>query len=144
MATRNNNSVVATGCTKLSWPNRRATANSAPDSSISPNPASQIPRRMAYEIRLSRIEDPEGADSTPIRCSTAVTALTNAAAAAGAYAMRNALAPRGDRRRTESGRDGGRARCPAAMVTRCQPIALDHGYATRRDRSRHRDRSRPA
>ncbi len=82
MSNRNNSSVVSTGWTTLSSPNRSAVACSTNTTSISPNPASQMPRRRAWAIRLHRMVVEAGASSTPIRCSTEVRALTNAALAA--------------------------------------------------------------
>ena len=74
--------MVSTGWTTLSSPNRRAVACSPKTTSINPNPMSQMPRRMAWVIRLRRRVVDSGAVSTPIRWSTEVRALTKAAVAA--------------------------------------------------------------
>jgi hypothetical protein len=46
------------------------------------NPRSQMPRRMAWAIRLSVMVDSSGASSTPMRWNTLVSALDSAAARA--------------------------------------------------------------
>ena len=74
--------MVSTGWTTLSWPRRRAVACRPNSTSISANPTSQIRRRTAWAIRLNRRAADEGADSTPILCSTETRALTMAAVTA--------------------------------------------------------------
>ncbi len=79
---RKSSSVVRTGWTTLSSPNRRAVACRPKTTSMRAKPMSQIPRLMAWLIRLRRMVSESGAVSTPILCRTEVRALTKAALAA--------------------------------------------------------------
>ena len=74
--------MVNTGCTTLSWPKRNAVAWRPNVTNIRAKPMSQMPRRRAWAIRLHRKVVDSGADSTPIRCRTEVSALTKAESAA--------------------------------------------------------------
>ncbi len=82
ISNKKSSSVVNTGWTTLSSPKRRAVACSPNTTSIRAKPISQMPRLRAWAIRLQRMVVDSGAVSTPIRCSTEVSALTKAAVAA--------------------------------------------------------------
>ena len=74
--------MVNIGCTTESVPMCSATACIKKDRIMTPKPRSQTPRRRAWAMRLSRIVESSGASSTPMRWSTLVRALANAAAIA--------------------------------------------------------------
>ncbi len=69
MSNRNNSSVVSTGWTTLSSPKRRAVACRPKKTSMSANPISQTPRRMAWVMRLRRsvVESGRGLHPDPLQ-----------------------------------------------------------------------------
>ena len=73
---------MSTGWTTLSCPKRRAVACRPKVTSMRAKPMSQMPRLMAWAIRLQAQVVDSGADSTPMRWRTEVSALTKAASAA--------------------------------------------------------------
>ena len=74
--------MVSIGWTTESRPACSAKACRRKEQTMKKNPSSQMPRRMAWVIRLRVMVDSCGASSTPMRWNTLVSALDNAAARA--------------------------------------------------------------